>query len=275
MDLIVTTAQQPSACIVQTAKHMAAALNVPFIERNRHSLAAIREQYKVSNIIVAAVNGPIVHTGNGEYFFHLSMAELRIKNLLNGKHDHMVAAMGLAAGMSVLDCTLGLATDAIVASFVAGEDGLVVGLENSPIIAMITRLGLQNFVLEPQPEHDITSALRRIKVENADYFHYLLALPDCSFDVVYFDPMFRHPIYKSSNLNPIRNLADNRSLTLEAVKEACRIARQKVVIKEAAGSGEFSRLGITTIVGGKYSSIKYGIIDCHSAKAAGGQLWNG
>ncbi len=272
MDLIVTTAGQPSACVVQTAKQMAAALNAPFVERNRQSLAAIREQYKVSNIIVAAVDGPIVHTSNGEYFFHLSMAELRIKNLLNGKHDHMVAAMGLAAGMSVLDCTLGLATDAIVASFVTGESGQVVGLESSPIIALITRLGLQNFALEPQPEYDITSALRRIKVENADYFQYLLAVPDCSFDVVYFDPMFRQPIYKSSNLHPIRNLADNRSLTPEAVEQACRIARQKVVIKEAAGSGEFSRLGITTIVGGKYSSIQYGIIDCHADKAPGGQL---
>lgn len=275
MDLIITTAQQPSASVIQTAKDIAAALNSPFVERNRHSLAALKEQYQVSNILVATTDGPIVHTNNGEYFFHLSMAELRIKNIMNGKHDHMVTSMGLTPGMSVLDCTLGLATDAIVASFVTGESGQVIGLENSPIIALITRLGLQNFTLEPQAEYDIISALRRIEVKNADYFQYLTTVPDNSFDIVYFDPMFRHPIYKSSNLKPIRNLADKRSLTPEALKQACRIAKRRVVVKEAADSSEFSRLGITTIFGGKYSSIKYGVIDCRCPdKDTGGQLWN-
>ncbi len=274
MDLIVTTVQHPSSNVTQIARDIAATLSVSFVERNRLSLAAIRERYKVSNIIVAATGGPIVHTSNGEYFFHLSMAELRIKNIINGKHDHMVTAMGLSRGMSVLDCTLGLATDAVVASYVTGESGLVVGLESSPIIALVTRHGLQNFTLDPQPECDITSALRRIRVENVDYFQHLETIPDSSFDVVYFDPMFRNPIYKSSNLNPIRNLADMRSLTLEAIKQACRVAKLKVVVKEASGSPEFSRLGITTIVGGKYSSVKYGIINCEADKAAGGQLWN-
>lgn len=215
-----------------------------------------------------------VHTDDGEYFFHLSMAELRIKNLINGKHDHMITAMGLAAGMSVLDCTLGLATDAIVASFVAGEAGKITGLESSPVIALVAELGLQHFVGEANQKYDITSALRRIKVENADFNHYLEALPDNSFDIVYFDPMFRNPIYKSSNLNPIRSLADKRPLGIAAVKQACRVAKRKVVVKEAAGSREFERLGITTTTGGKYSSVQYGIIDCFSKINGGGQIWN-
>lgn len=274
MDLIVTTVQHPSPSITQIGRDIAEKLNVSFIERNRLSLAAIRERYKVGNIIVSTTGGPIVHTSNGEYFFHLSMAELRIKNLINGKHDHMVTAMELSPGMSVLDCTLGLGTDAVVASFVTGENGLVVGLESSPVIALITGIGLQNFTLESQSEYDITSALRRIRVENADYFELLQTLPENSFDIVYFDPMFRNPIYKSSNLNPIRELADKRSLTPEAIDQACRVAKQKVVVKEAASSKEFSRLGITTTVGGKYSSIKYGIIKCEADGANGGLLWN-
>ncbi|MCP6429085.1 hypothetical protein NL523_27605, partial [Klebsiella pneumoniae] len=92
---------------------IAGKLAVPFVPRNHYSLAALKEKYELNALIVVTTTGPIVHTSAGEYFFHLSMAELRIKNLLNGNHDHMVTAMGLRPGMSVLDCTLGLATDAI------------------------------------------------------------------------------------------------------------------------------------------------------------------
>lgn len=274
MELIITTVHKPPLSVVQMAEGMAATLSIPFVPRDRHSLAAIREKYEVSELIVATADGPIAYSEAGEYFFHLSMAGLRIKNLINGKHDHMVTAMGLNAGMSVLDCTLGLATDAIVASFVTGANGMITGLESSPVIALITRYGLKNFSVDS--EVDITSALRRIQVNNADYCQYLEFLPDNSFDIIYFDPMFRNPINKSSSLKPIRTLADMRPITPEAIRQACRVARQKVVVKEAAGSSEFARLGIVTTAGGKYSSIKYGIIDCMPAKVTGGgPPWSG
>ncbi|MDF2572651.1 MAG: rsmJ, partial [Sporomusa sp.] len=182
MDLIVTTVQKPSITITQMAEDIADKLSILFVPRNRNSLATIREKYAVSELIVAAADGPIAYTEAGEYFFHLSMAELRIKNLINGKHDHMVTAMDLAAGMTVLDCTLGLATDAIVASFVVGENGVITGLESSPVIALITGYGLQNFTVNS--EADITSALRRITVEGVDYHQYLKLLPDNSFDII-------------------------------------------------------------------------------------------
>jgi len=269
MNLIVTTAQQTSAAVTLRAQQMAATLGAPFVARHSHSLAALREKYQVSELIVVATDGPTAYTETGKYFFHLSMAELRIKTIVNGKHDHMVAAMGLTAGMSVLDCTLGLATDAIVASFVAGETGKIIGLESSPVIALITRYGLERFTVKSST--DIIEALRRIKVEAVENSQYLGELPDNSFDIVYFDPMFRQPLYKSSNVNAIRTLADMRELTTAALKQACRVARNKVVVKEAVGSHEFARLKITTAVGGKYSNIKYGIIDCANG---GGQLWN-
>lgn len=59
------------------------------------------------------------------------MAELRIKNIIDGNPDHMTTVMGLTKGMSALDCTLGLGTDAIVASYIAGESGLIQALEGS------------------------------------------------------------------------------------------------------------------------------------------------
>lgn len=258
MNVVVTTVQKPSPDVVAEAALLAARLGAPLAEREKTSLAALRERYRVNHIVVASKAGPIVHTPGGEYFFHLSLAELRIKNLINGNPDHMTAAMDLKAGMTVLDCTLGLATDAIVASFAAGPEGAVLGLESSPVIAAVTGLGLKR---HDSDEEAVTAALRRITVEQADYNEYLADLPDKSFDIVFFDPMFRIPIRASSNLKPVRFLADQRPLTSEAVREACRVARHRVVLKEAQRSPEFARLQFPSVMGGKYSSIHYGIIE--------------
>lgn len=258
MDLIVTTAFDPSPPMETAAQDAARILKAPWIQRKRISLAKMRHDYAIHNILVITRDGPLVHTPNGEFFFHISMGELRIKNLADGKHDHMVAAMQLKAGMSVLDCTAGLATDALVASYVTGQTGAVIGLESSPIIAFMIGWGLQNFC---HPNEQITQAARRICLINADYAEFLVSLPDRCYDIVYFDPMFRHPNYRSSQLNPMRDFADNRSIDPEMVYKACRVARSRVVVKEASGSKEFQRLGITNIIGGKYSRIAFGVIE--------------
>lgn len=258
MDLVITTVQKPTPEVFAEAAALAEKLGVPLAEREKTSLPAIRDHYHVSNILVVSKSGPIVHTPGGEYFFHLSMAELRIKNLINGNPDHMTAAMDLKAGMKVLDCTLGLATDAIVAGFVVGPEGTVLGLESSPVIAAVTGLGLQHYCSD---EETVTATLRRIAVINADYNEYLVTLPDKSFDIVFFDPMFRIPIRASSNLKPVRFLADQRPVNPEVIREACRVAKRRVVLKEAHHSPEFARLQFTSVIGGKYSSIHYGIIE--------------
>lgn len=258
MDLVVTTVQHPSKEVNILAQYIATELNMPFVPRGKNALMTIKIDYQVDNIIVVAQKGPLVNTPGGEYFFHLSMADLRIKNIVNGQHDHMVSAMGLTAGMSVLDCTLGLATDSIVASFVVGATGQVLGLETSQVVAFIARYGLQHFQSD---DSRLTEALRRINVEHTHSYKYLMNLPDNSYDVVFFDPMFRHPIHSSSNVKPLRYLADNSPLTKNTLKEACRVAKQRVVVKESSKSDEFKRLGITTIYGGKYSSVHYGVIE--------------
>ena len=78
------------------------------------------------------------------------------------------------------------------------------------------------------------AALRRIKVVNADYLDFLKRQPDKSFDSIYFDPMFRYPLTDSKNINPLRSVADHRPLSEEAVAEARRVARHRVVMKENA-----------------------------------------
>ena len=267
MNCITTTIRKHSIPAEQLARNLAGTLQVPYVERDNLSLDALRRRFDVDNIIVATQSHPIVSTLGGNYFFHLSMAELRIKNLINGNYDHMSTAMALAPGRTVLDCTLGLATDAVVASYIVGNSGQVVGLEITAIIAAVTALGLQQFTnsgIDPA----IIAALRRIKVYHTDCLTYLRELPNNSFDVVYFDPMFRHPVTDSANLNPLRRLADAAPLNLSSIREACRVAALRVVVKEANGSPEFARLGIASLLGGKYSSIQYGIIE------TGGTAWN-
>ena len=72
--------------------------------------------------------------------------------------------------------------------------------------------------------------------------------------------MFRHSLERSSNLKPLRSIVDHRPVTVDVIKEAKRVARKRVVIKENAKSAEFKRLGFEEIYGGKYSPIQYGIL---------------
>lgn len=256
--MIVTTVYDPNDSEVRQAIEISAMLQLPYIKRDKSSLSSIMRRFDAEALVVAKESGPIVHTSSGDLFFHLGMAALRIKNMFDGKPDHMVTAMALVEGTTVLDCTLGMGTDAIVASMMTGEQGRVTGLEISPLVAFITGWGLARFNCE---DPGIAAAMRRIKVINIGYRQYLHSLPDKSYDVVYFDPMFRKPVYSSSGIRPLRIFADTGGVDPADIAEAIRIARQRVVIKEKRGSPEFSRLGLSNLIGGKYSSVQYGVIE--------------
>lgn len=168
----------------------------------------------------------------------------------------MVEAMALSRGMSVLDCTLGFGADAIVASFAVGPEGRVTGIESQPLIETVVGYGLAHFKAENWP---IQEAMRGIRTVCADAFDYLKEQPDDSVDVVYFDPMFRHPLLESRSLSPLRTVANHEPVSEVMIEEACRVARRRVVFKENARSLEFERLGFTKIMGGRYSKVHYGV----------------
>ncbi|MCL6609947.1 MAG: class I SAM-dependent methyltransferase [Peptococcaceae bacterium] len=237
---------------------MAGRLNVPYLPRNGRSVEdMIRAEGLHGLVAVGKKRISCVYPG-GEFFFHPGMAKLRIKEILSGKNDQMIKALDLSPGDSLLDCTLGLGSDAIVASFVS-KSGEITGLESSPVIWLIVREGLSTY--GDGTDDDLVRAMRRIRVICADYNQYLKLLPDRSVDVIYFDPMFRVPGKKSCAMEAMRPLADPSPLSPEALGEAIRVARRRVVVKEAKDSREFSRLGIDHISGGKYSPVAYGIIE--------------
>ena len=254
--IVVTTGHKMKPAHIEEATEIAARLRAPYAPRGNTSLDALRAAYGVPAVMVVKEKLAVA-TEDGELYFHPGMAHLRLKNLRRGEGDHLAEAVGLAEGMRVLDCTLGMGADAIVESFVVGASGEVVALEANPVVAFLIERGLQTFT----GEHPLTeAAMRRIKVVASDHLDYLRTQPDDSFDAVYFDPMFRHPFEESSGIHPLRRLADPRPLSPEAVAEACRVARRRVVLKESSRSLEFDRLGFRETVGGRYSHIRYGVI---------------
>ena len=240
------------------ASRTAKELGIPNVLRGNDSIEELRKTYNVDAVLVARQGLLTLVTAEGEMFFHPGMAHLRMKNLLLGHGDHLVSALGLTEGMHVLDCTLGTGADAIVESFAVGERGAVTALESNPLIAAVIADGLAHATGD---NYEMHAAMRRIRVHHADALTFLCAAEDASFDVVYFDPMFRRPLHESAGMNALRVLADMRALTEETIAEARRVARCRVVMKERCGSAEFARLGFDTIMGGKYSRIAYGVME--------------
>ena len=150
---------------------------------------------------------------------------------------------------------MGLASDAIVASYAVGTQGKVVGVEASPLLAFAVAQGLKEYATG---RDEVDVAMRRIQVVHARAEDYLKTVPPNSFDAVYFDPMFRFGVQTSANMKPLRPLAYEKPVDAEVIRLAL-LAAPRVVIKER--SEDFLRsLGCTEITGGRYSRVKYGII---------------
>lgn len=263
MDAVVTTSRRARPEEIERARDLARRLGIPYIAREG-SIEALGAKA----VLVVTKERLVVETAAGPLFFHPGMARPRIRSLERGEADVMVEAMQLRRGDHVLDCTLGLGADAIVASWVVGEEGRVVGVEAVPMLAEVVRAGL----LEYDPQHPgMRAAMRRIEVVAADHAKYLPTLPDGAFDVVYFDPLFREPVRETVHMRPWRALGVGRPLTREVMAEARRVARRRVVVKERQGSPVFEELGVDEIVGGRKSRIAYGIIDAARPAAGGGE----
>jgi hypothetical protein len=220
----------------------------------------MRRKYGAQDILAATEEGlryyPHGGNDNQPLFFHPSMAGVRLKRLMRGESDTMLTVAGVRPGDKVLDCTAGMASDAIVFAYAVGPQGRVVALESEPLVHLIASEGLARYPAE-FPELD--AAMRRVELLRADHLDFLRGLEAGSFDVVYFDPMFRCPVEDSGWLSPLRDAANGEPLRAEAVREAVRVARRCVVLKERSRSREFARLGFTPL-DRKGSSTDYGVI---------------
>jgi hypothetical protein len=186
------------------------------------------------------------------------MLRMRVMGGPNREPDPLLRALDLRTGDFVLDATVGRGGDAVMIALAVGATGRVVGLEASGIIAAITRLGLATY---EEPDAAIREAMRRVHVIHANHERYLASCREGSFDIVYFDPMFDRPLTHCPSIDPIRTIATHETLSGEALLEAQRVARRRVVVKNRKGSDTLESLGIHTIVGGRWSRVEYGVVE--------------
>ena len=252
----VTTIRSPESDLLQQAKTWAKELHLPFVPRPLHgSMEDFLAKKGLKAVLIASHLGPQVMTEEGLLRYHPNMGVPRIRTLKRGGSDHLVTACGLKSGMRFLDCTLGLAADSVVASFVTGPTGKVVGREASPVLYKLVSQGLRDYAID---DPDITAALHRIQPRLGKAEELLPTFPADSFDVVYFDPMFRRPIGNSSSMQPLRPATYHKPLDRSMVQAALRLA-PTVVVKEREDD-LLRSLGATEVLGGKYSKVRYGVI---------------
>jgi 16S rRNA G966 N2-methylase RsmD len=254
---VVTTSHDSSAKEIEQAADLAVTLSVPYVERNRASLDKLYKLFNLDGVLIVSKEGlRYESSGNPSFFFHPNLSVVRLKQWTKGENDAMVRTANLLEGDHVLDCTLGMGADAIVASFVTGSTGRVVGLESEPVLACMVSEGLQQY---GSGRPAIDAAMRRIQVVNNNYRSYLEQCESNSFDVVVFDPMFRKTVYDSKAMQMLKPLANLSAVDMESVKHAARVARKRVLLKERRNSSEFARLGFTVIH--QSSSYAWGVID--------------
>ncbi|BDG04902.1 class I SAM-dependent methyltransferase [Anaeromyxobacter oryzae] len=247
MDLVVTTPLHPAPDEAQAAIAAAGRYGLPFVARERRPLSRVVAAAGADAALVLSSTKAVLVAGGAEHAWSPGMGALRMKRVLARRagsradattHDPFAEAAGIEPGDAVLDCTAGLGADALVAAAAAGPRGRVVGLESSRALAAWTGEGMRRLPLEPA---------RRVEVQHADHLAFLSAAAPASFDVVVFDPMFRHARAEPGGFDVVRRLADARPLAPEALDAARRVARRWVVVKDGAPGWDLARLGLVPL----------------------------
>ncbi|ADO71976.1 class I SAM-dependent methyltransferase [Stigmatella aurantiaca] len=248
--LAVTTSANPDPPLIAQARTAASAWAVPFFPRKPGEGVADWLGSRTEALIVFGRDGVTLRDAEGQHAFHGGMAHLRRLRLADGAPDTFVRMADLRPGDAVLDCTLGLGQDAIVAALAVGPQGRVVGLEKRlPLYAIVSE-GLKTYALGPDS--------CRVEAVHADASAYLRTLPSHAFDIVFFDPMFSRPRKAQPGFDVLRRFADYAPLTPDMLEEAERVARRWVVVKGAKYSDDLKKLGLTPEPGSRHTDVVWG-----------------
>ncbi len=254
--LFVTTSYDPTTKETEKAVALATSLSTIYVHRERASLGHLFGQYIAESALIVSKKGLRYENRAGQsFFFHPNLSVIRLKQWERGENDAMIQASQLTKGDQVLDCTLGMGSDAIVASFVVGDTGKVVALESEAVISQIVDNGLKEY---ESGHSKIDEAMHRIEVVHTNYQEYLDKCPTNSFDVVMFDPMFRKTVTGSNAMHSLKTIANSTAVDAASIEQALRVARRSVLLKERRNSYEFKHLGFTIVH--RSSSYAWGVI---------------
>lgn len=236
--LALTVSSKPGDGDEARARAIAAEYALPFIERARkESLESWLLRY--DGVFVSARNGLTLWSRGGELRWSEGLAHLRVGRIDDGEggDDQFLRHAQLRPGDAVLDCTLGLAQDALVAARAVGPGGRVVGVEKSRALYVLTTEGLG--------AHEYGPASAKIETVNDDAASFLAGQQARSFDVVVFDPMHEKPNKAQPAFEGLRTWADYAELTEPMIEAARRVAKRYVLIKASRYSQDLKKFGLT------------------------------
>ncbi|MEN2766306.1 class I SAM-dependent methyltransferase [Ornithinibacillus xuwenensis] len=239
--MIITTAGRTSIDLISKAKRLASSFGLSYKDRKGVSVDRLKEIYH-DDIAIVGKDRLVISTLANEtnLFFHPNLAMIRAKRIFKGEEEPFIKSARLTEGMSVLDCTLGLASDSIIASIAVGESGSVTGIEGNHTLYFLAKEGLSSF----SSGHKLfDEAMRKVKVIHQEHFTYLQQAKSDSIDVIYFDPMFESAIENSDGINAIRKQVLTTEITPAVIAEAKRVAKQRIILKDHWKSERFDKLG--------------------------------
>ncbi len=257
MPVYVTTSLKGEVSLKDEAKAWADEVDARFLPRRGRKEEELYNQYE--NLIIYTNMGPEIRTEGGSHHFHPSMAELRIRQIDSGKGDRFLDAVAATGPVKFLDCTCGLGSDALVASYGLPRGSCVDAVEASPLLARVTAWGFSRYVHERRA---VTEALRHIHLTYNTYESVLTSIKDKSYDIIYFDPMFTRPVQGSSNFTPLRDVVCHAPLTTDMIDLALCKAGKRVVIKGRDFSELTGKYDNLKVGGGRYSRISYAVLEC-------------
>lgn len=253
----------------EEARALARECGLRFVERGVRTLGIFLAEAGENPVLVLARDRALLHVPGVEdrggrrgrdeapgFRLTPGMSVLRLLRAARGEHDPLVRAAGLRPGDRVLDATLGLGGDALLAAQATGAP--VVGLEASALLAACARASLAR-LRGPGPAP--AEAAARIEVRWQDHRAALAALPDHAFDVVLLDPMFRAPGASAPAFDLVRAFADGAPLSPETLRQARRVARRGVLVKDSPPGVELARLGLSPVPGRRLPRIVFGWAD--------------
>lgn len=241
MKTFITTGGRPDNESKLLAEAASSVLGYEIIERKKRAITRLHKEH-VGSILVAGKNRyELYRLGMSEpFFFHPNSAAFRLKRLVNKEVDPLIETAQLVSGDSFLDCTLGIASDSIIASYIVGESGRVTGVEADRDVAFITKVGLQSFHTKSEA---LKLSMSRIQVVNELSIDFLRRQDDSTWDIVYLDPMFHAPIVESSNFTSLRQVGVHSVLTDDWMAESLRVSKRGVVLKDRFDSTTFNDFG--------------------------------
>lgn len=247
MTTIVTTSLKMNPRLVERANVIAKQLNIDYYPRNKQSTKKLLEKFE-QVLVVYADKLTLERKDQAPFFFHPDTAMLRIK----AKHDALRQLLG-EDKLSILDCTMGLASDSIV---MAADGHDVTALESEEMIHFIVSSGLAHF---DSGNSNLNNAMRSITTIQSNYTDFLKNATSKSFDILYFDPMFSHNILESHNLDSLSQLANKSKFSEDTLIEAKRVARKAIIIKAHYKDLVFDKFGFEQQVRSN-QKFHYGII---------------